>query len=69
MLFRKKIQHSCAYCTYGTSLEDGQVLCTKKGVRTQEQKCFRFKYDPCKRIPVKAKALDLTAYRDTDFTL
>ena len=69
MLFRKKIQRSCAYCIHGTRLEDGQILCTKKGIRFDDQKCFRFRYDPCKRIPVKAKALDLSTYQDTDFSL
>ena len=69
MLFRKKIQRSCTYCIYGTKLEDGQILCIKKGIRTDYQKCFRFRYDPCKRIPVKAKALDLSAYQDHDYSL
>ena len=69
MLFRKKIERSCAYCTHGTCLEDGQVLCTKKGVRTVEDKCFRFKYDPCKRIPVKAKPMDFTQYDQKDYSL
>lgn len=69
MLFRKKIQRSCTYCIYGTKLEDGQILCIKKGIRSDCQKCFRFRYDPCKRIPVKAKALDLSAYQDHDYSL
>ena len=30
MLFRKKIEKSCSYCTFGAKLEDGQVLCSKK---------------------------------------
>ena len=69
MLFRKKIQRSCAYCVHGTQLEDGKILCAKKGVRTAAQKCFRFRYDPCKRIPVKAKALDFSAFQNTDYSL
>ena len=69
MLFRKKIEKACAYCTYGTVLEDGQVLCSKKGVRTVDDKCMRFRYDPCKRIPLKMKSLDFEKYQDTDFTL
>lgn len=69
MLFRKKIHRSCAYCVHGTRLEDGQILCTKKGMRTIEDKCFRFRYDPCKRIPVKAKALDFSRYNDQDYSL
>ena len=69
MLFRKKMERSCAYCAYGAKLEDGIILCTKKGIRTEEDKCFRFRYDPCKRIPVKAKALDFSKYDKEDFSL
>ena len=69
MLFRKKIPRSCAYCAHGVKLEDGQILCTKKGIRSEDQKCFRFRYDPCKRIPPKAKALDFSRYDKEDFSL
>ena len=69
MLFRKKIERSCAYCIYGTQLEDGQVLCAKKGLRTIDGKCRKFKYDPCKRIPPKAKALDFRKYEEEDYSL
>lgn len=69
MLFRKKIERSCRYCVRSTLLEDGQVLCSKKGFGSNEGKCFRFKYDPLKRVPAKAKALDFARYEDTDFTL
>lgn len=69
MLFRKKIEQSCAYCSHGTKLEDGQVLCSKKGVRTEYSSCRRFRYDPCKRIPAKAKALDFSKYDREDFSL
>lgn len=69
MLFRKKIERACSYCLHGTALEDGQILCTKKGVRSAEGKCFRFQYDPLKRVPMKAKALDFSRYEEEDFTL
>ncbi len=69
MLFRKKMLRSCAYCVYGTRLEDGQILCSKKGLRGEEQKCFRFRYDPCKRIPVRPRAMDFSTYQDRDFSL
>lgn len=69
MLFRKKIEKSCAYCRYGTQLEEESILCTKKGLRTQEDKCWRFHYDPCKRIPRKAKALDFSKYDKEDYSL
>ena len=69
MLFRKKIMKSCAYCVHGTRLEDGQVLCIKKGLKTESDKCLKFRYDPCKRIPLKAKALDFSRYDDADYSL
>ena len=69
MLFRKKIERSCAYCWYGAALEEGQILCAKKGTRTVEDKCRKFKYDPCKRIPPKAKALDFSKYEKEDYSL
>ncbi len=69
MLFRKKIERSCAYCLYGTHLEDGQILCAKKGMKTVEDKCRKFRYDPCKRIPLKAKPMDFSKYENEDFSL
>lgn len=69
MLFRKKIERSCSYCIYGTYLENDQILCSKRGIRTVEEKCRKFVYDPCKRIPLKAKALDFRKYEEEDFSL
>ena len=69
MLFRKKIERSCSYCANGVRLEDGTIMCIKKGMKAENDKCFRFRYDPCKRIPVKAKALDFSRYQNEDFSL
>ncbi len=69
MLFRRKIERSCTYCQFGTQMEEGLILCTKKGLRRADGKCRRFRYDPCKRIPHKAKALDFSKYDEQDFSL
>lgn len=69
MLFRKKMDKSCEYCTYGVKLDDELVLCSKKGIRTLPSKCMKFRYDPTKRIPLKAKALDFKKYEKEDFSL
>lgn len=69
MLFRKKIQPACTYCAYAAKLEDGRILCAKKGIREEDDKCFRFRYDPTKRIPLKARALDFSKYEQEDFSL
>ena len=69
MLFRKKMERLCAYCENSTALDDGQILCSKKGSRLPEDRCWRFRYDPCKRIPKKAKALDFSKYDGEDYSL
>ena len=69
MLFRKKIERSCVYCIYGTKLDEDTILCSKKGMKTVEDKYRKFQYDPLKRVPAKAKALDFSKYDDQDFSL
>ena len=69
MLFRKKIPRSCTYCAHGTCLNTETVLCTKRGVVDTLKSCRKFKYDPCKRIPLKPKAPDFEKYNPEDFAL
>lgn len=69
MLFRKKIEKSCAYCRFGTMLEEDMVLCIKRGVVPLGKKCRKFRYDPLKRVPSKPKALDFSKYEKEDFSL
>ena len=69
MLFRKKIEKSCAYCSFGTKLNDGTFLCAKRGIRYDDQGCMRFRYDPCKRIPLRTKTVDFSKYDQEDFSL
>lgn len=69
MLFRKKIERRCDHCLHCTKLDEDQVLCAKRGVMPVDGKCVRFRYDPCKRIPGKPKALDFSKYDKEDYTL
>lgn len=69
MLFRKKMPRACAYCAHGVKLDEAQILCVKKGICPMDGKCFRFRYDPCKRIPLKQKPLDFSKYDQEDFSL
>ena len=69
MLFRKKIERACSYCLYGANLDEDQTLCSKKGIRSPDDKCRKFKYDPCKRIPPKAKAMDFSSKAVTRFNM
>jgi hypothetical protein len=69
MLFRKKMPRSCSYCVHSTALDEERMLCIKKGVVELTNKCRSFSYDPCKRVPSKAKALDFEKYDKEDYTL
>lgn len=69
MLFRKKIEKSCAHCAHGTKIGEDRILCIKKGVVQDTGKCMKFSYDPCKRIPPKPKALDFRKFDDNDYSL
>ena len=69
MLFRKRIERSCSYCSRGTKIDEDTILCAQKGIRPSWGKCLKFRYDPCKRIPKKARALDFTKYDNEDFSL
>jgi len=69
MLFRKKIDRRCEYCEYATKLDEETMLCIKKGVVRCDKKCTRFIYDPCKRTPARAKAIDFSKYDEKDYSL
>ena len=69
MLFRKKTPRSCTTCLYAASLSDHQLLCSKRGIVADSCACRKFRYDPCKRVPKKAKALDFSKYDEEDFSL
>lgn len=69
MLFRKRIERSCSYCRYGAKFDKDQILCVKQGIVSAFFGCRKFRYDPCKRIPPKAKAMDFNKYNDEDFSL
>lgn len=69
MLFRKKMTRSCSYCLYGAKLDEDSILCSKRGMKGIDDQCRKFKYDPCKRVPLKVKAIDFTKYEKEDFSL
>ncbi len=69
MLFRKKIEKACMYCSHCTALDEDTVLCCKKGLKAPTDKCRKFEYDPCKRVPSKPKALDFSRYEEYDYSL
>lgn len=69
MLFRKKMPRSCTYCARATQIDEDRLLCIRRGVVMETDECRKFKYDPCKRIPIKPKAMDFRKYDDQDFSL
>ena len=69
MLFKKKIEPRCAYCARGAELEEGHILCIKKGVVSPGSHCGGFRYDPFKRVPPKPATLDTSKLSEEDFKL
>ena len=68
MLFEEKIDPRCVYCGRGKPLEDGQIICPKRGVVSPGSSCGAFKYDPLKRVPPRPCAPKI-ALSDADFEL
>lgn len=68
-LFQHKVQPRCQYCTRSRPLNNGQVVCAKKGVMSSDSHCFWFKYDPLKRVPPRPARADFSTFQDGDFSL
>lgn len=68
-LFQEDIEPRCAYCAKGAPLEEGRILCAKKGVVRSEGRCGRFQYDPLKRVPPKPNLLNTSKLSPEDFRL
>jgi len=70
VLFRKNIEKSCSYCVHAAKTIGSEIiLCSKKGMMPIDEGCKKFKYDPLKRNPVKAKPKDFSQLDDADFSL
>ena len=69
MLFRKSIDPRCVYCRRGGSLENGEVICPKKGIVSEGFHCRHFVYDPLKRQPPAPPAPNFSQLEDEDFQL
>lgn len=69
MLFEKKIEPRCAYCTRCAPLDEDSVMCLKKGVMPAADHCRSFRYDPLKRVPPRPVKLNTDKLSEEDFTL
>lgn len=66
--FSKKHEKYCMQCVHGKLLEySDEVFCSKKGFVDKFGKCFKYKYDPLKRIPEDASASK--EFKPEDFQL
>ncbi len=68
-LFQTDITPRCAYCAKGAPLEEGKILCAKRGVVRPGANCPSFRYDPLKRVPPKPAKLDTGKLDNEDFSL
>lgn len=64
----KKYEPQCLYCAYAKVLPDKEeVECRKKGKVKADNSCWRYKYDPIKRIPTQINLF--TDFSEDDFKL
>lgn len=68
-LFRKDIEPRCAYCDKGNVINEREVVCSRKGVVAMEFHCFRFRYDPLKRVPPRPVKLETSKLKEEDFLI
>ena len=68
-LFQENIEPRCAYCAKGAPLEEGRILCAKKGVMSAGSHCGSFRYDPFKHVPPRPAKLAGMSLRDEDFQM
>jgi len=69
MLFRKKVEHRCAYCANAGRISEEQMICRRKGIVASADRCGHFRYDPLKRVPSRPKPPAFRKYDDADFSL
>lgn len=67
-LFASKRDAKCETCVHcAFSAQADRLLCEKKGLVPRDSRCFRYRYDPFKRVPQKTPSLPrMTA---ADFSL
>lgn len=68
-LFRKNIEPRCAYCAKGNTINEKEVVCPRKGVVAVEYHCYRFRYDPLKRVPPRPVKLEVSKLSEEDFSI
>ncbi len=69
MLFRKSIEPRCCYCERSVKLDNGDYICTKKGIVSEGDRCRHFVYDPLKRQPPAPALPDFSRVSEEDFSL
>ena len=68
-LFRKDIEKRCAYCTSGSVINDGKVICSRRGVVDATEHCHHFVYDPLRRVPPRPATMRTDYFTAEDFKL
>lgn len=53
-------ERTCSFCRYSSAVcGREEMLCRRKGIVPREFSCRAFIYDPLKRVPRRAPAIDL----------
>lgn len=68
-LFRKDIEPRCAYCTKGSTINEREVVCSRRGIVAAEFHCRGFRYDPLRREPPRPVMLPVSKLTEDDFKI
>jgi hypothetical protein len=59
----------CAYCRYGSSLGEDEIVCKKHGIVSAFGSCGAFRYEPTKRMPEVSPVFDASRFTEDDFVV
>ena len=69
VLFRKNIEPRCAYCAKGSTINENEVICSRKGIVSTDYHCRAFRYDPLRREPPRPVKLETSRLTEEDFKI
>jgi len=69
MLFDRKIEPGCAYCSFSAALGADEIACVKRGIMNGYGSCGGFRYEPTKRMPRSLPDLKIRGLSEEDFVI
>lgn len=69
MRYESDIEPCCRFCAHCRQIDETEAVCRKRGVVALDHKCFRYLYDPTKRLPAQPGYLHRGTFSAEDFSI